>query len=181
MEVGEPEQTQGRSLLLHICCLGTQGWGGDTRDNSQGLENSGQWGGQGSHVVPSCPAPRWCEGIGHSLWRLQHSSFYQTSPFFTRSRTFWVFGRHSGEKAEWVAGEQNFFSSEKPLLTDPGLPQLPAKWSAHLGRRVSSGAHGSSSAALNPSVLPSQDLRARLGQLSQCRPDLPLTHCFPLQ
>lgn len=92
-----------------------------------------------------------------------------------------MFGRHSGEKAEWVAGEQNFFSSEKPLLTDPGLPQLPAKWPAHLGRRVSSGPHGSSSAALNPSVLPSQDLRARLGQLSQCRLDLPLTHCFPLQ
>lgn len=54
MEMGEPEQTQGRSLLLHICCLGTQGWGGDTGDKRQGLENSGQWGVTGWSREPRC-------------------------------------------------------------------------------------------------------------------------------
>ena len=86
-----------------------------------------------------------------------------TSPLFTRSRAFLVFIRHSREKEEWVAGEQNFFSGGKPLLTNSGLSRLPAGWPAHLGRKASSGAHGSSTSASNLSVLPSRESQAQTG------------------
>lgn len=34
---------------------------------------------------------------------------------------------HSGEKVEWVAGEQNSFPRETVWLTDPSCSQLPVK------------------------------------------------------
>lgn len=52
-----------------------------------------------------------------------------TSPLFTRSRTFLVFVRHSREKAQWVAGEQNFFSRGK-ASADKFRPILTASWMA---------------------------------------------------
>lgn len=109
-----------------ICCLGIQGWGGESRDEAQHIKNSGQWG------VTEWPRELYgailaqISGGGWS-WALTLKTaafiFVQfTSLFSTRHKTSSVFSLHSGEKAECVAGEQSFFPRESPLQTDPSLP-----------------------------------------------------------
>lgn len=86
-----------------------------------------------------------------------------TSPLCTRQRASSVCCLHSGEKAEQVTGEQNFFPRESVWLTNPGCTQLPVKWPVHLGRKACPWVRGSSSAALTPSVLPSLESQGQAG------------------
>lgn len=108
-----------------------------------------------------CPAPR---GARHSLWRPRHSSSYKLHLVSLPDRGLpgcWVGSLERRQNGWWVSIAS--LSGKSPLRTDPGLPQLPTKWPAHLGRRAYSGGHGSSSAALNPSVLPNQDSQGQTG------------------
>lgn len=63
MEVGEPGLTQGRSLLAHVHCLGTQGWVRGSGHESQGLENNSQRGVIGWPRKPCCAFPAQLLGV----------------------------------------------------------------------------------------------------------------------
>ena len=125
------------------------------------IKNSGQWGVIGWPREPCCAILALLWGWGWH-WTLTMETAASIS-LFTRLRASSVFGRHSGNKQSGVVGWQmsQTFPGRSPLLTDPGLPWLTAKWPVHLGRRACPWAHGSSSAALTSSVLPNQESLGR--------------------
>lgn len=137
--------------------------GGESKDEGQDIKNTGQWGVTGWPKELCGAIATQILGGGWS-WALtvKTASFIFvpfTSLFSTRPKTSSIFGLHSGEKAECVAGEQNFLPRDAPCRQI----QLQAKWPAHLGKKVCPWAHGSSSAALTPSVFPSQESQSLVG------------------
>lgn len=126
------------------------------------MVSGGSLSGQGGHVCH--PAQLLGGGVEHSPCRLRHSSFYQAHLLYLPDQGLsgCLFGILERRQSGWQVNKISFLG-EKPLLTNSGLSRLPAGWPAHLGRKASSGAHGSSTSASDLPALPSQESQAQTG------------------